>query len=238
MAELPVDFEQKVKQPAPPNGQGYPVQLSARDLMLNFKFINDRLPEPGADGQMLVSLGDEWATLNAGAAGQVLTISQGLPAWVDPESGGGSGSNTFVVERDTDPQITVTFDGTDTYTVEGNGASGSLTITEADATEHVLTWEDGLITPETSSAMSITLPAVPEVLDDLDDVILTAPAAGDVLYYNGADWVNLVKPAAPTGSNISVLTHDGTAPSWKTLTAESVSLCDAGTSTTKTFYTG
>jgi hypothetical protein len=81
--------------------------------MLNFKFINDRLPEPGADGQMLVSLGDEWATLNAGAAGQVLTISQGLPAWVDPESGGSSGATGSLEIKDCEGNIILTLEWAD-----------------------------------------------------------------------------------------------------------------------------
>jgi hypothetical protein len=36
--KLPVDFEEKVKLPPPVNGAGYPYQLSARDLMDNFKY--------------------------------------------------------------------------------------------------------------------------------------------------------------------------------------------------------
>jgi hypothetical protein len=35
-------------------------------------------------------------------------------------------------------------------------------------------------------------PAAP-ALDDLTDVVLTAPAPGDVLEYNGVEWVNVVK---------------------------------------------
>jgi len=104
----------------------------------------------------------------------------------------GEAEATVVVGRATDPQITVTFDDVDTYTIEGNGASGTLTIIEADTTEHVLTWEDGLITPETSSAMSITLPAVPNELDDLDDVALSAaPVAGSLLAYDSGEWSDL-----------------------------------------------
>jgi len=98
MAELPVDFEQKVKQPAPPNGQGYPVQLSARDLMLNFKFINDRLPEPDADGQILYSSHGEWFILEPGEVNQVLTMYGGTPQWHDPESSGGPSGDTFKLE--------------------------------------------------------------------------------------------------------------------------------------------
>lgn len=36
MANLPVNFEEKARQPARASGGGYPVQLSAADLMKNF----------------------------------------------------------------------------------------------------------------------------------------------------------------------------------------------------------
>ena len=35
---FPVDFEAKVKTPASASGGGYPIQLSAADLMKNFKY--------------------------------------------------------------------------------------------------------------------------------------------------------------------------------------------------------
>ena len=36
--QLPVDFEEKVKQPPAVGGAGYPFQLSAKDLMKNFVY--------------------------------------------------------------------------------------------------------------------------------------------------------------------------------------------------------
>lgn len=40
--KLPVDFEKKVKQPPPVDGKGYPYQLSAKDLMANFNYLNNK----------------------------------------------------------------------------------------------------------------------------------------------------------------------------------------------------
>ena len=37
------------------------------------------------------------------------------------------------------------------------------------------------------------------------------PSAGDMMYYDGGEWVSL---PAPGGSGLRVLTHDGTAPAW------------------------
>lgn len=39
--KIPVDFEEKVKRPANASGGGYPVQLSARDLMQNFVYATE-----------------------------------------------------------------------------------------------------------------------------------------------------------------------------------------------------
>jgi hypothetical protein len=36
--KIPVDFEQKVKMPAQINGRSYPYQISAKDLMDNFRY--------------------------------------------------------------------------------------------------------------------------------------------------------------------------------------------------------
>jgi hypothetical protein len=36
--KLPVDFEEKVRMPPAINGRSYPYQISARDLMDNFKY--------------------------------------------------------------------------------------------------------------------------------------------------------------------------------------------------------
>jgi hypothetical protein len=38
MDNFPVDFEAKARGAKPPNGAGYPVQISAGDLMRNFVF--------------------------------------------------------------------------------------------------------------------------------------------------------------------------------------------------------
>jgi hypothetical protein len=38
MDNFPVDFESKARGAKPPNGAGYPVQISAGDLMRNFVF--------------------------------------------------------------------------------------------------------------------------------------------------------------------------------------------------------
>jgi hypothetical protein len=48
-----------------------------------------------------------------------------------------------------------------------------------------------------------------EYLDEKDG--LPAGKAGDMLYHNGTEWVRL---PSPSGSGVSVLSHNGTVPSW------------------------
>lgn len=41
------------------------------------------------------------------------------------------------------------------------------------------------------------------------------PVSGDMMYYDGAEWVSLRSPSpSGSGSGIFVLTHDGAVPSW------------------------
>lgn len=48
--EFPANLEQKAKLPPPPNGKGYPYQLSAKDLMDNFKFAALEVDDSKAGG--------------------------------------------------------------------------------------------------------------------------------------------------------------------------------------------
>lgn len=85
MAErkLPVDFEKKAKQSPRPNGSGYPYQLSAKDLMDNFKYLLTILPE-GEEGDMLRWEGDAWVLLTAPSGGQsnLLFHDGTTPEWI------------------------------------------------------------------------------------------------------------------------------------------------------------
>jgi len=84
MEDLPVDFEQRVKMSASPSGSGSPVQISAKDLMDNFKHLMDQVPEGETDGDMLVWYGTEWVSLPAPPtdATYVLGSVDGYPTWL------------------------------------------------------------------------------------------------------------------------------------------------------------
>lgn len=67
--KLPHDFEQKVRMAPAIGGKGYPYQLSAKDLMDNFRHVNGEegaegtggngLPD-GVSGDILIHNGTDW----------------------------------------------------------------------------------------------------------------------------------------------------------------------------------
>ncbi len=63
--KLPVDFEQRVKAAPPAGGKGYPYQISARDLMANFKFLMNQMPEGINKNDTLIFDGKKWIILAA-----------------------------------------------------------------------------------------------------------------------------------------------------------------------------
>lgn len=84
--KLPIDFEKKVKQAPSANGTGYPYQLSAGDLMENFKYLLDLIPE-GGQGDMLFWDGDKWVLLPSPSGGvmHVLSHDGSRPVWVETQ---------------------------------------------------------------------------------------------------------------------------------------------------------
>ena len=40
-----------------------------------------------------------------------------------------------------------------------------------------------------ATALEFTSVSIPDTLDDLTDVVISSPTAGDMLYYNGTNWV-------------------------------------------------
>ena len=51
--KIPVDFEEKVKNPPKIGGDGYPYRISAKDLMQNFRHCNLEIDETAASGLYL-----------------------------------------------------------------------------------------------------------------------------------------------------------------------------------------
>lgn len=87
MVKLPVDFEEKVKAAPPVDGKGYPYQLSAKDLMKNFRALADQIPDGTSKGDILYWTGKKW-DIHPAATGtglKVLTMNGGILAWTDTE---------------------------------------------------------------------------------------------------------------------------------------------------------
>jgi hypothetical protein len=65
-----------------------------------------------------------------------------------------------------------------------------------------------------ATALEFATVSIPATLDDLSDVVISAPTVGDVLYYNGTNWVKQNGPIirwslANSGTSDYVLTGPG-----------------------------
>ncbi len=88
--KLPVDFELKVKLPPPVGGAGYPYQISARDLMANFKYLLaliGSIPDGETINDMLYWDGSAWLVLPgpSGTGTHVLGSVDGTLTWLPTE---------------------------------------------------------------------------------------------------------------------------------------------------------
>jgi hypothetical protein len=158
----------------------------------------------------------------AGNSGKYLTTDGSALAW-GTVSGGGSGTVTSVA-MSVPTGLTVsgspiTTDGTLAVTY----ASGYAIPTTAKQTE----WDTAFSWGNHASAGYLTSSSV---LDSLADVVITTPTTGQVLKYNGTNWVNDTD-ATGGGSLLSAVT--GTAPISVTTTlgTADVSISQATTST-------
>jgi hypothetical protein len=61
-----------------------------------------------------------------------------------------------------------------------------------------------------------------EALDNVGDVVITSATTGQVLQYNGTNWVNATIDALPsqTGNSGKYLTTNGSSASWATVTTD------------------
>ena len=67
----------------------------------------------------------------------------------------------------------------------------------------------------------------------LDDKLLDGQA-GDMLYYDGMDWMPLLNPGTPSSGYKWTLQHDGTVPFWVEYKELAISICEDGTPTSYT----
>ena len=83
---LPVNFEEKVRLPAAVGGAGYPYRISARDLMANFKYL-DQFPRSPSTGDLMYYDGGGWTLLKppSGSGLHVLTHDGAYPSWTATE---------------------------------------------------------------------------------------------------------------------------------------------------------
>lgn len=90
----------------------------------------------------------------------------------------------------------------------------------------VATFDDGLETEGSEEGNEITIP-IPAAGGGLPD----GESAGDMLYWDGTEWILLPAPAAPESDEAWVMHHSGTAPSWNLYDKITVDICVSGSPT-------
>jgi hypothetical protein len=167
-----------------------------------FADLTDTVITTPAQGEVLFFDGSDWVNLAVGADGYYLTTHGAAsdPTWVAPGTGG-----TLAALDDTN--ITAPahggilyFDGSD-WVDMSVGTSGYL-----------------LATQGSGAAPIWVVPGAGLTFAALDDTVMTTPAQGEVLYFDGTDWVNL-----GVGTNGHFLTTHGAAsnPTWSSASAGS-----------------
>ena len=109
--KIPVDFEQKVKMPAQINGRSYPYQISAKDLMDNFRYAALQVDQTPVGGLFLT---------------EDISISGERTVKLDGEavSGGGGGIHPWKITSNADGWSVV---GGSVYSQDGtSNFAGSL----------------------------------------------------------------------------------------------------------------
>lgn len=152
------------------------------------------------NGDIVIRSGGTTTRLAIGSANQVLTVSGGLPAWVDNDGG------ALALDDLTDVTITAAATGeflryngsawVDTVLVAGDipaldtakittGTFADARIAESNVTQHQAALS---ITESQISDLGAYLTTV--ALNDNTDVTITAAATGEFLRYNGSAWVD------------------------------------------------
>jgi len=150
-------------------------------------------------GSMLYLSGGSWINLGIGSAGQVLTVAGGIPTW----STTAVSAFTVAGNAGTNPNVVI---GTDTLNIVG---TGNITTTGTLATDTItIAWSavlNDLTDVDTTGVANTNILQFNAgnwedvsgctwlgnfSIDCLSDVVLTAPAAGQALTYNGTNWVN------------------------------------------------
>lgn len=112
------------------------------------------------------------------------------------------------------------------YLVRGNENDATFSISlNGGSPTTLFTCVDGLVPDETNN-IDITIPDGAGMLPGDD--------TGDMLYWDGLEWVLLPTPGVPGSGNRWVLHHDGTAPSYVLYEEVAVDVCIAGVPTAYT----
>ena len=174
-----------------------------------------------ATGDVLYYNGTDWTRLGAGSNGSVLKLASGIPSWGTDNGGSGTVTSVATGTGLTGGPIT----GTGTVSLANGTAASQIYVTGASPFTPTLQTISGDIGISTAGVTTVQDNSV-----DGTDIAMGSDAIGDVMYYDGTNWVRLA--AGTSGQYLK--TNGAAAPSWATIS----SITGTGAANKLAFWTG
>ena len=164
-----------------------------------------------AAGDVMYYDGTNYVRLAKGSNGEVLTLASGVPSWAADSTNVGATSVGGDVTG-TVANIQIASGAVGTTELAADAVDGTKIADDAINSEHLVNGsvDDAHISGMAASKLSGTITPSDNTVTGAK-IALGSDAAGDVMYYNGTDYVSLAKG---TAGQVLTITSGATAPEW------------------------
>ena len=164
-----------------------------------------------AAGDVMYYDGTNYVRLAKGSNGEVLTLASGVPSWAADSTNVGATSVGGDVTG-TVANIQIASGAVGTTELAADAVDGTKIADDAINSEHLVNGsvDDAHISGMAASKLSGTITPSDNTVNG-DKIALGSDAAGDVMYYNGTDYVRLAKG---TAGQVLTINSGATAPEW------------------------
>ena len=164
-----------------------------------------------AAGDVMYYDGTNYVRLAKGSNGEVLTLASGVPSWAADSTNVGATSVGGDVTG-TVANIQIASGAVGTTDLAADAVDGTKIADDAINSEHLVNGsvDDAHISGMAASKLSGTITPSDNTVTGAK-IALGSDAAGDVMYYNGTDYVRLAKG---TAGQVLTINSGATAPEW------------------------
>ena len=164
-----------------------------------------------AAGDVMYYDGTNYVRLAKGSNGEVLTLASGVPSWAADSTNVGATSVGGDVTG-TVANIQIASGAVGTTELAADAVDGTKIADDAINSEHLVNGsvDDAHISGMAASKLSGTITPSDNTVTGAK-IALGSDAAGDVMYYNGTDYVRLAKG---TAGQVLTINSGATAPEW------------------------